>query len=1058
MDNRLVLLLVAYFVAELVSTPGLATPELDRAKSALTAEQKRDAAAAALTARRRVIGPWSAACEHFGKVPVAVADDKSDAPLSTAELFRQRWCIPSADTKVQAIVVTLPDPRQTRLTLDFDRYIQTIERAVAESGYVMDRFWLPWTTERDTRPTDDAPESASHQPGLIWFRSGTIGDPKYLAAFLVGETPVAGLNQRALRNAVYYARMLDTTGGLRIAGPFSSGGLPSLDRALRASGYTTGKTDPKCEANPEGALDGSEITIVSGTVTGEAQDDFNRCWHFFTVASPDSETLQRLIASVGDSHMALLAESATSYGNFSGDQRILGLRFPREMAWLRKAYEEDPQLSKAGGMEEPGGARQTLRGKLEMEAVGTDAVPIFSKTQSPLLQEAELLAVAREVKEHHISQMVVFATDILDTTFLARFFRKCCDVRPIIFEPDLYLSRSDGFPLPGTLAVNRTILLPDEHRGHVFTSGSVWGLFQSIRLLVGGDPLLDEKSLWLSVVGKNGYWPVEKLSGDAVTSWPLWPPRAWQNGMLVVTMALLVFCWAVIVPHRAGSAFSSRRLFWGFTIDGKLGRERRPYVLGALLSLAGAAAMLGLPVLDRTRLRVTGAEPWIVGFLLLLVTGVVLFSAVRIGIPRPRWLGLAIWGVFAAIVMVWWVNLFTGPRALFFSIRAIHIESGVSPALPFICLILVLGAWSWTQVLRLRVYHERQPQVPTPDPSDKVWNKRTRQAFIEPLVQGWKMFTFAFTVILLVCIAAGGGQMLATIEGPAFDWAFRILLLLVAMLVVLALIRLHYAWRTLWDVLQHIETQPFREMFQRIGRDFNWYSIFQPGGATVNLRPVDRSFECARELAHAAKGDEDLTEELELMQGLEPAREKFKSRLLALRYASQEEAVELARQTHEALVQAAEMLVRKYGDSPRSSKENTVRNLIDEFISLQYVHYIRQVFVLFSQLASFVMTAFVLLVIALNSYPFSQPRAISLWVLGSFLAVAAFTVVIFWQMDRDPVLSRMSNTDGGKIDRHFWTLLIQYGGLPLLAVLGSQFPELGGAITKWLGATGDLLK
>ena len=1097
MDNRLVLLLVAYFVAELVSTPALSTPdEAGKGKSAttLTAAQKRDAAAALLP--KRIIGPWSAVCEHFGKRPVAVAEDKGDQPALPLDVFRQRWCIPDASVSVRTLIVTLPDPRQTRLTLDFDRYIQTIERAVAGSGYTMDRFWLPWTAERDPAAgqasgVEDL-DGTQQQPGLIWFRSAKMAKPNYLAAFLVGETPVAGLNQRAFGNAAYYARMLDNTGGLRVAGPFSSGGLPSLDRALRTAGYTTGKGMPGCAAlHPSGFVDGSDVTIVSGTVTGDAQNDFASCWYFSAVASPDDETLGCLLLATGQTKLALLSESATSYGGQFRDiartagnpamelagspaaapgsvkcppsdspidtSAILKLRFPREMAWLRKAYEEDPQLSQGVSPAESSG-RRTLQGKLETEAVGTDAVPVFSRSQTPLLQEAELLAVAREVKEHHVSHMVVFATDILDTTFLARFFRKCCDVRPIIFEPDLYLSRRDGVPLPGTLAINRTVLLPHDQDHQVFTSGSVWGLFKSIELLLGQDPHLDRKSLWLSVVGKNGYWPVEKLRGEPIASWPLMPPRAWQNGMLAVTVMLLVFCWALTFPQRAGSAFGPRRLFWSFAITGELGRERCPYVLGALLSIAGVALMLGLPVLDLERLQVNGVEPWIVVFLLMLVTGAMLFAGVRIGLPKPRWLSLAVWGAFAATMGIWWLCLFTGPRALFFSVRAIHIESGVSPALPVICLILVLGAWSWTQVLRLRVYHERQPIAPAPDPSDQVWTKRTRQAFLQPLVQGPKMFAFAVAVIVLVCIAAGGGSMLTTIEGPLYDWTFGLMLLLVGVLVVMALARLQYAWRTLWDVLQHIETQPFREKFQEVGRDFNWYSIFQPGGGTVNLRPVDRSFECARELAHAAAGDEGLAEELELMSGLEPARDKFKNRLLTLRYATQGEAVNLAEETHAALVKAAEVLVRKYGDSPRPKNPSTTRDLIDEFISLQYVHYIRQVFVLFSQLASFVMTAFVLVVIAVNSYPFSQPKAISLWVLGSFLAVTAFVVIIFWQMDRDPILSRMSNTTGGKLDRHFWSLLLQYGGLPVLAVLGSQFPELGGILSRWLGATGDLLK
>jgi hypothetical protein len=944
---------------------------------------------------------------------------------------------------IDPIIVMLPDPRRTRLTLDFDRYIQTIERAIDAD---MDRFWLPWTAEREPS-AGDASDATQQQPGLIWFRKN-LEQPRYTAAFLIGETPVAGVNQSALRNALLYSKMLNANQSVRIAGPFSTGGLPSLKRALAEAGYSC---DPQ----------GDKVRIVSGTVTGNDQEPFRECWNFQTVASADKETL-RWLPVAEPARTAKLTEAATAYGDQEfaklgpDAEQTLELSFPRELAWLRKAYEEDPQLSQDASAQEAM-ARSTLRGRLEADFVGTDTAPIFSRSQTPLVQEAELLAAARQVKEHHISHMVIFATDTLDSTFLARFFRKCCDVRPILFEPDLYLARRDGFPLTGALVLNRTLLLPQAEGGNVFSSGSVWGLYVSIRRLLYNQDLAKDSAIWLAVVGKNGYWPVDKLQAKPVDHWPLRASRAWQNAMLAVTLLLIVFCWAIVFPQRAGSSFSPRRVFWNFRVDGHYGRERSPYVLGALLSLACIAVALGLPVLD-ARLDLQGIEPGAVKLLLAIVAAIVAFAAIRIRLSKPPWLGIAVWTVFTAIFVVWYQSLFGNSRELFFGLRAVHIESGVSPALPLICLILVLGAWCWTQIFRLRVYHERQPVVPTPDASDRIWAVRTRRAFLHPLVQGWKMFAFIFTLVLLLCLAAGGGDMLATIEGPLYDWTFRLLLLLVALLVVMSLARLHYAWRTLWDVLQHIETQPFREKFEQVGRDFNWYSIFQPGGATVNLRPVDRSFECAREIAHAARGDEELHEELTLMESLEPARAKFKNRLLSLRFASQEEAISLAADTHQALVEVTEVLVRKYGDIPRGKKPSVVRDLIDEFISLQYVHYIRQVFVLFSQLASFVMTAFVLLVVALNSYPFSQPRSISMWVLSSFLAVTAFTVIIFWQMDRDPVLSRMSNTQGGKLDRHFWTLLVQYGGLPFIAVVSSQFPELGPTLSRWLGATGDLLK
>jgi hypothetical protein len=59
-------------------------------------------------------------------------------------------------------------------------------------------------------------------------------------------------------------------------------------------------------------------------------------------------------------------------------------------------------------------------------------------------------------------------------------------------------------------------------------------------------------------------------------------------------------------------------------------------------------------------------------------------------------------------------------------------------------------------------------------------------------------------------------------------------------------------------------------------------------------------------------------------------------------------------------------------------------------------------------------------------------------------------VIAFAQMDRDAILSRLSDTDPGKLDRAFYVRLIAYGGLPFLTVLASQFPSIGSFLFSWV--------
>lgn len=64
------------------------------------------------------------------------------------------------------------------------------------------------------------------------------------------------------------------------------------------------------------------------------------------------------------------------------------------------------------------------------------------------------------------------------------------------------------------------------------------------------------------------------------------------------------------------------------------------------------------------------------------------------------------------------------------------------------------------------------------------------------------------------------------------------------------------------------------------------------------------------------------------------------------------------------------------------------------------------------------------------------------------LSVGILTV--FAQADRDAILSRISGTAEGKLDRHFFTHVLSCGGIPALALLASHFPTIGHFFFSWV--------
>jgi hypothetical protein len=97
----------------------------------------------------------------------------------------------------------------------------------------------------------------------------------------------------------------------------------------------------------------------------------------------------------------------------------------------------------------------------------------------------------------------------------------------------------------------------------------------------------------------------------------------------------------------------------------------------------------------------------------------------------------------------------------------------------------------------------------------------------------------------------------------------------------------------------------------------------------------------------------------------------------------------------------------------------------------------------------FVSGAFVLAIVAWNSYPF-QPRQ---WINAVFTALLALLGCgIIWvlaQMHRNPILSRITDTKPNELGVEFYFRMVTLGAVPVLTWLAYQFPEIGGGIFKF---------
>ncbi len=131
-------------------------------------------------------------------------------------------------------------------------------------------------------------------------------------------------------------------------------------------------------------------------------------------------------------------------------------------------------------------------------------------------------------------------------------------------------------------------------------------------------------------------------------------------------------------------------------------------------------------------------------------------------------------------------------------------------------------------------------------------------------------------------------------------------------------------------------------------------------------------------------------------------------------------------------------------------QDNCLVEIGNEFIAMRIGAYIRYITLQMKNLMTFMSLGFLLTLLAAISYPFDRPQIIA-WSATLILAALLFTVgTVLAQMDRDSILSRMSNSTPGQVRyMAFLKHMLAVGGLPIITVLATLFPAIGKYLFSW---------
>lgn len=1041
-------------------------------------------------------------------VPTLPPDQQPEGPLTVlCSSMKDGKCQARPefpDPGFRVVIAFVPDPARTNLRLYFDRSIEAITNAAQDTGYTLFKYSLPWQTSapRLYDSLDDQDKATAKRretnsyPGILAFR-GAPGHPT-LVVLLVGESPTEGYRVDQLQHALdFEPQLAASTDPLRVMGPSFSGTLSELERNLGS----------------RPALASRQMVVYSGTATagaawqgvmGVLRKNTTQVATFLRTNEITSWAVDDFLQQRLDfwHPLPLLSEGGTIFGkNFRkqpdprhetapGEERAILFRFPRGLSHVREAYQKDPSLNQNQTQEV-----MTDRRGLALSGDtrdGHDEVPEFAP-DSPVSHDAQLSAMSDALQHEQFQYAAVAATDVLDLLFVANYLRTSVpDLRLVLLDADVLqtIPTGDG-SLQGSLVIGTYPIYAESQawigrQARVFSSQFEEGVYGATAALaysamtpdelaklpklsgLRGDVVAPNKDLdgkdqavfWISAIGRDALWPIAMrfkpdmlmLTGaDTLAHFtPTSAPRYWLT--LFVALIVVIIGWFAAFTTAHSGAESPYQWCADFSLHSSRGNlAGRAYYLSGL-SLAICSVWLSVTCCQLGFFLDAPGRNYLRGLLPALVAlalTVFAFSLSRRALREFRAANLPTSPQYVSMFLFPWVTfLFAGvglanalwPRpteeGFFFSMRALELGSGLCPALPFLFLSLAFVVFAWTQLQRVVFAEERYCNPPELDKDAPLASLQNliadlsdtlrRPLLDQPVTSLWSSLTaFVFTFIF-------GLKCLRSLEGQVFDAAFAFAIAALVFALVLVVLRFWNSWARLQTLLEQLELHPMRDAFGRLPEGCSWSPIWQQNPRKRNYDLLAHTIESLDEIA-GLPGVPDLN--------IEAIREPSRDLLNRVAGGSREE-LETYQTLQSELSEAAVILA--------PGLTGDFKDQIEVFFALRYLQYIRYVMLHLRNLATFVTFGYVLLALALGSYPFLAPRAIA-WFLSLLLIGLSIPVVlVFLEMSRNAILSRLTKTTPGQADWGFATRTASFAALPLLSMLASHFPFVGRYVFSWL--------
>jgi hypothetical protein len=837
------------------------------------------------------------------------------------------------------LVATMPDPIASHVGYIADQYQEAIRQAATYEGYELERWRLPWRTERCARSgsedektgkrangCDEAPKGSAHAPriGALLFRKPPESNHpdahwRPLLILVVSETSTSGVDAVGLHDALRAARGLRPDAkDLWILGPTFSGSQHSVRAGLEAW----------CAPQAPDRAGDVAIHLRSGSATSRRLLDLEGpigagCGRvdFHSMSWPTEQMLAAMhgfIAARGARRRdtVLLIEGDTGFGSAAARyQEWAVYRYPLHVSQTREAYARQGRLTRDRAALLRSAAQPGLPLPTESRAKPTDVPTTFDPEHSASAADRQLGSLLDAISRDNVRFVGILGTDTYDKLFLARLIREHApDAQLFTFFADLlYVHSAFSRDLLGMWVASTYPLAPRREGPPMAASSATESaavallaiLDEMQRGTVTPAPSGVAPSLWISAVGRNGFWLLDECKPQGVDGGaPSWctqdmlykaagflhrvpesarldyePMPARPGSYPILVLLVGAACLAVVATYRRGARGAGRGLLRG-----------TPSLAWLLGCASGAGEESAGPTrADGLAMRALLFATLLVAFLHVALPSVLSLadtrSELRLGESWFAFLGAAVvafaaWGLAIALLTSWSAQApGQGKRAIaavvvgaaaavslrdtsdlrIFYERQAALGSGLSPALPVLLIAGGVAAGLVSRARRLRMAEHLGAMCAF---ASGTTLRRKVDAVAEAIdtpsavPERWVLATGLAVAVLLGTVAypAWIGTAEPRLFGaPIFDVAMAGGLLFIAIFGVLAESRFFLAWQRLRAVLHAIAATPMLRAFDRLPRQLARSYGFRLSSTPVRVESLRYALEQARLLVDLEK-------------------------------------------------------------------------------------------------------------------------------------------------------------------------------------------------------------